>query len=68
MERADRGDILDYLVENGPMDDAVAKSIFRKICLGLEYCHTRNIAHRDLKCENVLLTADKDVRDFFHTG
>lgn len=28
----------------------------------MEYLHNRNLAHRDLKCENVLLTMNNSVK------
>ena len=61
MERAGGGDILDYLVKFGPMNDKTAQTVFKQALLGLKYCHDLKIAHRDLKCENVLLTEDLKV-------
>ncbi|KAM4621059.1 testis-specific serine/threonine-protein kinase 3-like [Discoglossus pictus] len=34
------------------------KVLLRQIVEGLKYCHDRGIAHRDLKCENILMTSD----------
>jgi serine/threonine protein kinase len=33
----------------------MSRKLFEQICDGLRYCHTRNIAHRDVKLENILL-------------
>ena len=37
------------------------RSYARQILLGLAYCHKRSIAHRDIKLENLLLSADKQT-------
>jgi serine kinase len=62
MEYASLGDLLDYVQQKGAIDDFEARSMFRQIAMALMYLHGRGIAHRDLKCENVLRFADGVVK------
>nr|CAD7589724.1 unnamed protein product [Timema genevievae] len=61
-EYASGGEIFDYLVENGRMNEKEARRIFQQIVAAVHYCHTRQIVHRDLKAENLLLDLDKDIK------
>lgn len=42
-----------FLLHAGARDKA--RQWFQQITRGLSYLHSREIAHRDLKCENILL-------------
>ena len=43
-----------------PEDDARLK--FRQIVEAVHYCHQKNIVHRDLKAENLLLDENMDIK------
>ncbi|CAF0784255.1 unnamed protein product [Adineta steineri] len=55
MEYASNGDLLDYINKTTRLQELVAKRMFRELCDAIYYIHFRNICHRDLKCENLLL-------------
>lgn len=44
------------------MSDSNAKRIFREIVNAVAYCHRNNFAHRDLKLENILMTAQGQIK------
>ncbi len=51
--------IIDYMA---PLPPALAALITLDIARGLEYIHTRNIIHRDIKPGNILLSYGGDVK------
>ena len=66
MQYAERGDLLRIIHADGPLTEERAKQIFNDICKGVQYMHDRNIAHRDLKCENILILTNNSavISDF----
>uniref|UniRef100_A0A7S2TTP7 Protein kinase domain-containing protein n=1 Tax=Lotharella oceanica TaxID=641309 RepID=A0A7S2TTP7_9EUKA len=52
---ASKGDLLDLITKNGPLDEPIARTIFKQITDGLGACHGAGVIHRDLKPENILL-------------
>lgn len=62
MRYADNGDLLDFIKRNGVVPENQAKLWFRQMASGLHYLHSKNIAHRDLKCENILLSRRFNVK------
>ncbi|KAG1957379.1 serine/threonine-protein kinase SIK2a isoform X1 [Pimephales promelas] len=74
-EYARNGEIFDYLASRGRLSEIDARRKFWQILSAVEYCHERNIVHRDLKAENLLLDAHMNMKiadfgfgNFFRPG
>lgn len=56
MEKAEGGDLFDMLWEHTQgLSEARAKTLYLGVAKALQYIHQMGFAHRDIKCENVLL-------------
>jgi len=62
MELAEGGDLLEFINTHGLISETRSKRLFRELCMAVYHCHINLIAHRDLKCENVLLSKDMKVK------
>jgi len=72
MELLSGGELFNRIVDKGPFAEAEAASLFAQILLSMEYLHSRNIVHRDVKPENILyLSSGADqikLIDFGYAG
>jgi serine/threonine-protein kinase Chk2 len=59
MTRVKGGELFDRILEEDGLQESEAKFIFYQILLATKYLHSRNICHRDIKAENVLLQSKK---------
>jgi len=62
MRYADNGDMLDFVKQNGMVPERQSRIWFRQMATGLQYLHGLHIAHRDLKCENILLSKHWNIK------
>jgi serine/threonine protein kinase len=61
-EYCQNGDLYDYIFDQGMLSEKEAIRLFVQILDGLEYLHSKNIAHCDLKSENIFLDKNKNVK------
>lgn len=55
MELMSGGELFDYVVQKGTLTEEEASRIVRKVTSALVYMHSKNVIHRDMKPENLLL-------------
>uniref|UniRef100_A0A336MBU8 CSON014815 protein n=1 Tax=Culicoides sonorensis TaxID=179676 RepID=A0A336MBU8_CULSO len=62
MRYAENGDLLAFIIRNGAVGENQSRIWMKQIGLALQYLHTLEIAHRDLKCENLLVTGNYNIK------
>jgi len=62
LEYVQGGELFEYLCDEGRRPVEEALDYFQQIVCAVDYCHRFNIAHRDLKLENILIDQNKDVK------
>lgn len=49
------GDLLNYVWKWWKLPEEIAKYFFKQIIEGIQYIHSKNIIHWDIKLDNILL-------------
>ncbi|KAJ3377851.1 protein kinase, AMP-activated, alpha 2 catalytic subunit, partial [Lobulomyces angularis] len=62
MEYASGGELFDYIVSRGMLQENESRKFFRQMISAVDYCHQNSVIHRDLKPENMLLDSNKNIK------
>uniref|UniRef100_K3WUD0 Protein kinase domain-containing protein n=1 Tax=Globisporangium ultimum (strain ATCC 200006 / CBS 805.95 / DAOM BR144) TaxID=431595 RepID=K3WUD0_GLOUD len=62
MEYIHAGSLSKLLKEFGPFHESTTRSYIHQTLCGVQYLHAMGIAHRDLKCANLLLADDGRIK------
>ena len=63
IERLQGGELIDRVIEKSHYTENEARRVAKNILAGLEFCHDRRIANRNIKTENLLLPTKEDLFD-----
>ncbi|OMJ90967.1 hypothetical protein SteCoe_6533 [Stentor coeruleus] len=58
LEYSGGGDLLQLVKTRGSLTELEGKHIFSQLIEAIQACHTKNIIHRDVKLDNILITTD----------
>ncbi|KAJ1639085.1 carbon catabolite derepressing protein kinase [Pavlovales sp. CCMP2436] len=61
-EHINGGELFDYIVRHGRLNEDVGCRLFRQIVLAVDACHAMNVIHRDLKPENMMVDDDLNLK------
>jgi serine/threonine protein kinase len=62
MEHCAKGELFDYITNNGPLGEREAARIFHEVLSALLYLKHMGISHRDVKPENILFDQERKVK------
>lgn len=62
LEYVDGGLMFDLCKAGGAMGEDIGRFFFRQLIKSMKYMHSRNVAHRDLKIENILYDERMNIK------
>ena len=62
MEYINGGNLFSFVKKRRKLSEKMAKFLFRQIILGIQHIHSKNVVHRDIKLENILIDFDNNVK------
>jgi serine/threonine protein kinase len=62
-ERLDGGELFEYILNNGPLNEEFACRMLYGVFSAVAYLHERGVVHRDIKAENLIFCKDGNGQD-----
>ena len=62
MEYINGGNLFSFVKKRKRLSEKTAKFLFRQIILGIQHIHSKNIVHRDIKLENILIDLNNNIK------
>ena len=62
MENIAGGDLLSFVKKRTKLNEKMSKYIFKQLLEALKYIHSKNIVHRDIKLDNVLIDLNNNIK------
>lgn len=62
LEYASGGDMFTHIYNHGKLNEKLAQKMFAQLVSGVSYLHSKGVAHRDLKLENLLLDSNQSIQ------
>ena len=62
MEYINGGNLFSFIKKRRKLSEKTAKFLFKQIIEGIKYIHSKNIVHRDIKLENILIDLKNNIK------
>jgi len=62
MEYINGGNLFSFVKKRRKLSEKISKFLFRQIIEGIQHIHSKNIVHRDIKLENILIDLNNRIK------